>query len=89
MPRATVKCDLQFPLVSPQQRTEWFRALARHLAVQVTVPSETALTSSRIDEQIPSMMATVAVLIERGVTDPQAIIVHVTQEKDKEYAAEK
>lgn len=62
-----------FSLVSIEERAQWREALSRQIIAGIQPQSGEPAPQWKIDEQVRPMMFTVAVLLDRGFTDPQAI----------------
>ena len=62
-----------FSLVSIEERAQWREALARQIIADLKPQFGVPTPQWKIDEQVRPMMFTVAVLLDRGFTDPQAI----------------
>jgi len=55
------------------ERADWREALPRHLIGKMQLPDGGAIPDWKIEEQIAPVMLTIAVLLERGITDVQGI----------------
>lgn len=70
----------EFSLISTHERLEWRDALSRNVLQQMKLPDGNSLPDWKIEEQVASMNLAVASLIERGLSDPQAITEFFTQD---------
>jgi len=62
-----------FSLVSIEERAEWREALPRQIIAAMLPASGEVSPQWKLEEQVKPMISTMAVLLDRGFTDPQAI----------------
>lgn len=75
-------------MLSLEERAQWREALARQI-IEIQV-ADTSVPQWKIEEQVRPMMVTVAVMIEQGFKNPQAIKQYFgSKDIGCEYAASK